>query len=419
MKLLLSALILLCSATGYSQSVSCLYTAVNASQRQFFSQYGVIQGFGPGCLVVQQDTGIVYEWDGSAYNMVGGGGSGLLSLNAQTGQTQVFANDTNVVVTSSNNTHTLGFSGTLSVARGGSGAALSPGLGKIVYTDASKMALLASGTSGQFLQSNGAAAPSWGTPAAGITSFNAQTGATQVFANDTNIVVTSSNNTHSLGFSGTLSMARGGSGAALTAANGGIIYSSASAMAVLASGTSGQVLQSNGAAAPSWVAASSGANTALSNLASTAVNANIVPDGNNTRSLGDNTHNWDTISVSTLNNNSAMNINGGSILTLYGSTIDFGNDATPVTDNTQSLGISSKGWKDIYSYNHKLKGSTSGVLTVIPAATTSTYTLTLPTAAGAAGSVLYYSGSGVLSVLAPGTAGQVLTSGGAGAPTWQ
>ena len=47
-------------------------------------------------------------------------------------------------------------------------------------------------------------------------------------------------------------LAHGGTAASLTAVNGGIVYSTASAMAITAAGTSGQVLRSNGAAAPTW-----------------------------------------------------------------------------------------------------------------------------------------------------------------------
>lgn len=47
-------------------------------------------------------------------------------------------------------------------------------------------------------------------------------------------------------------LADGGTNASLTAANGGVVYSTASAMAISAVGTSGQVLKSNGAAAPTW-----------------------------------------------------------------------------------------------------------------------------------------------------------------------
>jgi hypothetical protein len=44
----------------------------------------------------------------------------------------------------------------------------------------------------------------------------------------------------------------GGTGATLTAVNGGIVYSTLSAMAITAAGTTGQILRSNGAAAPTW-----------------------------------------------------------------------------------------------------------------------------------------------------------------------
>lgn len=50
-----------------------------------------------------------------------------------------------------------------------------------------------------------------------------------------------------------LPLSKGGSGANLTASNGAIAYSDASALALLAPGTSGQVLRTNGAGAPSWM----------------------------------------------------------------------------------------------------------------------------------------------------------------------
>ena len=44
------------------------------------------------------------------------------SLNGQSGQTQSFANDTNLTITSSGDVHTLGWSGLLPMSRGGTGA---------------------------------------------------------------------------------------------------------------------------------------------------------------------------------------------------------------------------------------------------------------------------------------------------------
>lgn len=49
-----------------------------------------------------------------------------------------------------------------------------------------------------------------------------------------------------------ITLAQGGTNATLTAINGGVVYSSASAMAITAAGTAGQVLSSTGASAPAW-----------------------------------------------------------------------------------------------------------------------------------------------------------------------
>jgi len=66
-----------------------------------------------------------------------------------------------------------------------------------------------------------------------------------------------------------VSLAAGGTNASLTAVNGGIVYSGASAMAISAAGTSGQVLLSGGAAAPTWgtVALAAGGTGATTQIA--------------------------------------------------------------------------------------------------------------------------------------------------------
>ena len=53
----------------------------------------------------------------------------------------------------------------------------------------------------------------------------------------------------------------GGTNANLTAVNGGAVYSTGSALAITAAGTSGQVLTSNGASAPTWTTLSIGGGT--------------------------------------------------------------------------------------------------------------------------------------------------------------
>ncbi len=55
-----------------------------------------------------------------------------------------------------------------------------------------------------------------------------------------------------LGWTGQLGLTRGGTAANLTAINGGVVYSTGSALAISAAGTTGKVLTSAGAAAPTW-----------------------------------------------------------------------------------------------------------------------------------------------------------------------
>lgn len=84
-------------------------------------------GAKPGLRYLGTGTG-TGKWqfsnDGSSWNDIGTPtGSGVTSFNGQTGSSQTFANDVNVTLNSSGNVHTLGWSGTLSVARGGTGSA--------------------------------------------------------------------------------------------------------------------------------------------------------------------------------------------------------------------------------------------------------------------------------------------------------
>lgn len=69
------------------------------------------------------------------------------------------------IASSGGATPNITFTGTLPIASGGTNnGSLSVGLGKIVYSNASQLLTLNAGTSGQVLQSNGGAAPSWVTP---------------------------------------------------------------------------------------------------------------------------------------------------------------------------------------------------------------------------------------------------------------
>jgi hypothetical protein len=121
------------------------------------------------------------------------------------------------------------------VADGGTGAATLTNHGVLVGAGTSAVVATAAGTTGQPLVSGGASAD----PAYAV-----------------------------------LGVVGGGTGAATLAAHGLLIGNGTGAVVVSGAGTSGQVLTSNGAAAdPTFqAAAAGGANTALSNLASVAIN---------------------------------------------------------------------------------------------------------------------------------------------------
>jgi hypothetical protein len=73
------------------------------------------------------------------------------------------------------NTATSGavtLAGILALANGGTNANLTAVAGAVPYSSASALALTAAGTSGQVLTSNGASAPTWSTPAGGVTLAN-------------------------------------------------------------------------------------------------------------------------------------------------------------------------------------------------------------------------------------------------------
>jgi hypothetical protein len=91
---------------------------------------------------------------------------------------------------------------------------------------------------------------------------------------------------------GILGLANGGTNANLTAVNGGAVYSTGSALAITAAGTSGQVLTSNGAAAPTWQAVASALQLYKENpstpTAPVASGTNAVAIGSSSSATGNN-----------------------------------------------------------------------------------------------------------------------------------
>lgn len=204
-------------------------------------------------------------------------------------------------------------SGTLAIAQGGTNSSATPTNGGVGYGTGTAYAFSAAGTSSDVLTSAGAASPTWTSQSslAVGTSTNLAGGATgslpyQSGAGATTFLPTSTNGyiltltaglpswqpapasgvttfdagttgltpstatSGAVTLAGTLALANGGTNASLTAVAGAVPYSTASAIALTAAGTAGQVLTSNGASAPTWVTPAGG--VTLANDTTTASN---------------------------------------------------------------------------------------------------------------------------------------------------
>ena len=156
----------------------------------------------------------------------------------------------------------------ISPAYGGLGVDLSSATtGALLYKGPTGWTLLAPGANGTVLKLAGGV-PAWSTSTAGtITSITAGAGLTGgvitaagTLAVDFGVSGSSTqaaraDHTHDAAgiASGTLPLARGGTGQSTAASPGGIVYGqSTSALAVTAAGTAGQVLKSAGSGTPTW-----------------------------------------------------------------------------------------------------------------------------------------------------------------------
>lgn len=197
-----------------------------------------------------------------------------------------------------------------------------------------------------------------------------------------------------------LALADGGTGASLTASNGGLVYSTATELALLAAtATAGQVLRSGASGAPSW-------STATYPATAGSAGALLRSDGTN-------------FSVTTATYPATTTINQ----LLYSSSANA--VAGLATANTAALVTNSSGVPAFASgatANRVLRTDGTSV-SFAQVALTTDVTGTLPVANGgtgavtlAANNVLLGNGTSAVQTVAPGASGNILTSDGT---TWQ
>lgn len=219
----------------------------------------------------------------------------------------------------------------------------------------------ATGGTGQFVKQASAGSPF---TVATVPASEISSGAALTRVDDTNVTLTlgGAPSTALLaaasitaGWTGQLSLTRGGTNASLTASNGGLLYSTASAAAILAgTATAGQIPRSGSSSAPSWSTATYPA-TAAAGTVLAAASANTIV----------------------------------------------------ATTNPTIGAVGSGGWLAI-------SGGTSGTVTVTVQAAAGSYNFNLPTSAGSAGQPLLSAGGGS-SPMTFGTLG--VTGGGTGLAT--
>lgn len=259
-----------------------------------------------------------------------------------------------------------------------------------------------------------------------------------------------------------VALAYGGTNATLTAANGGVVYSNATAMAITAAGTQDQVLKSNGAAAPTWqtLDLTYMPDAAYKKSVRAATTANITLSAPQT---------IDGISVVAgdrvlVKNQTAAAENGiyivqaaawtratdaDTISEIAGATVnvDSGTQGSQLWSNnlktTDTLGTTAMVWtrllntgdvgSSVQAYNATLAAVAGGTYTgddsiaTVGTITAGTWNATdISLAAGGTNATLtavnggvVYSNATAMAITAAGTTGQVLKSNGAAAPTWQ
>jgi hypothetical protein len=212
-------------------------------------------------------------------------------------------------------------------------------------------------------------------------SLNGLTSTSQTFANDTNVTITSSGSTHTLGWNGQLSVARGGTGASTFTSNGVLYGNGTGALQVSSAGTGGQVLLANASGVPTFTTLTGDitvSSTGVVTLGAGAVTLGTETVGNYVANLGTltglsttgNTGEGSTPTLSVLYGSTANTaVQGNTSLTLTagtnlsgavtlgaGGTVTFNTVAnpsfgtsvtTPLLTSTAGLDITSGGTGDI------------------------------------------------------------------------
>ena len=310
--------------------------------------------------------------------------------------------------------------GTLSIANGGTNATTIGSAGSVAYSTGTAYSFTAVGTAGQVLTSNGAGAPTWTTTgvssfSAGTTGFtpNTPTSGAVVLAG-TLVIANGGTNSSTALVNNRIMISSGGAiveGSALT--NGQIFIGSTGLAPVAAtiSGTTNQVIVTNGAGTitlslPQNI--NTGASPTFASINLTNVTNQLVLGTTNTVTISSTAPAASrTYIIPDTGANSSFVMTDGN-QTINGTKTFAG--TVNMSALTASLPLQLDGSKNIISANINLTSQVTGVLPILNGGTNGIAT---PIAGGVAiGTGTAYSFTAV------GASGQVLTSNGTSSPTW-
>jgi hypothetical protein len=163
-----------------------------------------------------------------------------------------------------------------------------------------------------------------------------------------------------------IALNRGGTNANLTAVNGGAIYSTGSALAITAAGTSGQVLTSSGTGAPTWTTPTTGTVTSVTGTSPIASSGGATPAISISQATTStngylSSTDWNTFNskqpagtyVTSVNATSPVTSSGGTTPTI----------AMPAATTSVSGYLTSTDWT---TFNNKGSGTVTSVAVTVP-----------------------------------------------------
>lgn len=364
-------------------------------------------------------------------------------------------NDTNVTMTFVGNTPSalvqaveiqVGWTGILAETRGGTGNNTYT-LGDMLYSSAPNTLAKITGNATivkQYLSQTGdgvnSASPIWST-----INGNEIIGAALTKVDDTNVTLTLAGNPAtsllratalSLGWTGELSLTRGGTNANLTAALGGVVFSNATGLQISTPLTNGQLLVGSTGLQPVPTVITAGSNISITNAAgsitinataSGAINAGLINELAWYATAGTTLSGLATLANGVLitNNSSVPSLLANSGTPGFILTANAG--APPSWEASPGPGITPAPLTKVDDTNVTLTlGGQPAIALLHPTSLTLGWTGLLDLSRGGTNANLTPSNGGIVwsnatqlqIITAAGSAGRMLRSGGAGAPTW-